>query len=121
MLTASPTTVGSPPKRRIQNSWPSTTTASAPGCSSAATNPRPAGNGPSTSSGKNPDVTITVTTRSGSPRTVRFASRDENWYAATASSVSASSRHAKNEGCRTVPAGPCSRTASTATSRPASG
>ena len=45
MLTVSPTTDGSPPKRRIQNSWLSTTTASAPSCSSAATKPRPAANG----------------------------------------------------------------------------
>ena len=98
MLTVSPTTDGSPPKRRIQNSWLSTTTPSSPGCSSAATKPRPAANGSLVSSEKNPAVTMRVTTRSGSPRRVRFWSRDENANAATASSVVARSRHAKKEG-----------------------
>src|SRR5947207_13135206 len=69
-----PSTAGTPPKRRRQSPWPSTTTCSRPGCSSSGRNVRPLqADTPSVS--KKSAETSRPRTRSGSPAPVRLASQ----------------------------------------------
>ena len=100
-----PTIDGSPPNRRCQNPWLSTTTRAAPGRSSSAVIKRPSA-GCTRSVEKNPDVTWTEPARSASPRPPEMVARPTKPFAPMLVIVVLSrSKSAKSAGDR-LPATP---------------